>query len=120
MCVTNSTAGRSGPPYAKVVQDTQDVLASGRLPPPVPLLVDGTGPGVAVLDLFGMGVTRPAPIGIVVTNGYETTRKGPSEWHTPKSSLVIHLQSAAEARPPRLILGPRLPFFEAVKTEMQS
>jgi hypothetical protein len=109
-----------GTPYTAIVQDVQGVLASGRLPPPVTLLVDGTGPGVAVLDLFDVGMTRPPPIGIVVTNGSTTTQPRPNEWHTPKSSLVVHLQAAAEARPVRLVLGPRLPFLDAVKTEMQS
>jgi hypothetical protein len=109
-----------GTAYTTIVQDVQGVLASGRLPRPVTLLVDGTGVGIAILDLFDIGLTTPSPIGVVVTTGSTTTQPRPNEWHTPKSSLSLHLIAASEARPVRLVLGHRLPFIDAVKAEMQT
>jgi hypothetical protein len=100
-----------GTSYSRVVQDVVQVVKTQRFPRPLTLLVDGTGPGVAVLDLFEPYILQPRPIGVVVTNGYETTKKTAWEWHTPKSSLVVHLQAAGDARPPRLHLGPPLALF---------
>ena len=107
-------------PYPTIVADVVRVLASGRVPRPVTLLCDGTGPGVAIVDLFDATPVRPQPIAVVVTTGYQTTQLRAREIHTPKKDLVLHVGAAGDDRPARLILGPRLPFFDAVKKELES
>ena len=91
------------------------------LPEPLTLLVDATGPGLAVMDYFTKAAVEPPPIGVVVHWGFTTTQHSPTEWHVPKQALVTYLEVLAETRPtPRLLLGTRLPFAAEVRQEMQT
>jgi hypothetical protein len=106
--------------YTAIVDRVKAQLAQRRFPAPLTLLVDASGPGLGVLDYFAKAGVQPQPLGVVVHHGFTTTQPSPTEWHVPKAALVLHLEVLSEARPPRLILGPRLPFAAEVRAEMQS
>jgi hypothetical protein len=59
------------------------------------LVVDGTGVGDAVVELFKS--VRLDPIEVVLTGGKNTTRTG-RRWHTPRESLFSVLLVALEQR----------------------
>lgn len=62
---------------------------------------------------------RLRPKAVTVHGGGKVTHQG-DEWHVPKASLVFSLNAAAQARPTRLHLGERLPFYQEVVHEMRT
>jgi hypothetical protein len=77
-------------PYPAIVVHVMDMLARPRFHGKSELVIDATGVGRPVLDLFnGYGIT---PIGVLITGGTATTRDG-SIWHVPKINLVSRLQA---------------------------
>ena len=109
-----------GSSYISIVDRVKATLERRVFPEPLTLLVDATGPGLAVMEYFAKAQVRPQPLGVVVHWGFNTTQPSPTEWHVPKATLVTILEVLSEARPPRLLLGPRLPFAAEVRAEMQT
>ncbi len=75
----------------------------GRLPEGAELVIDRTGVGAAVADLFETEGLRP--IGIVITGGLEETRAGGRVWHIPKIQLVSRLQASLHAGELKFAVG---------------
>lgn len=101
--------------YPEVVERLCAMLARPEIPGPVTLLLDVTGVGRGVLDLFKQAKVRC--VAVTMHGGFSTTQHG-AEWHVPKKELVFRLTSLAQARPVRLALGERLPFAAEVRQEM--
>jgi hypothetical protein len=85
-----------------------------------PLVIDHTGVGRAVFDVFrraGMGIPL---IGITITGGHTAHRDPdrPWEWHVPKKDLVSALQVAVQND--RLKIAPQLELAKVLAGEMQN
>ncbi len=75
-----------GTPYPQIVQQVGDLLARPPLNEGCELVVDETGVGRAVADIFDSAGL--APTRVTITAGNETTRQGERRWHVPKSLLI--------------------------------
>src|SRR4051794_24593462 len=78
-----------GTPYTDAVEKVAELMNSPRLVGQVRLLVDGTGVGTPVVEMFRKAGLRPVPIWI--TGGETTSRKG-QIIRVPKRELVSVLQ----------------------------
>lgn len=90
----------------------------------VTLLIDRTGVGRAVYDLFAeqMERTRASIVPITITAGEKAVREvdGTGGWRVPKRDLVGTIEVLAQARPARLQFVEGLPFAETVKAELRN
>jgi hypothetical protein len=78
-------------------------------------VIDETGVGRPVCDLFEQDGLRPARV--TITAGLEEGRgSGPRSWHVPKITLVSRLQAALHAGD--LKLAPALVEAETLKREL--
>jgi hypothetical protein len=80
-----------GTKYTEVVETVKALLNKHPLGPQTPLVVDKTGVGAAVVDLFTQGGIRPRAV--TITGGNEVIRPGAYEIHIPKRELVSVLIS---------------------------
>jgi hypothetical protein len=79
-----------GTPYPVVVTHVLDMLSRPRFRGKTDLVIDATGVGRPVFDMFqGYGMS---PIGVIITAGNATTRDGVM-WHVPKINLVSRVQA---------------------------
>lgn len=108
---------RLGMPYPGQVDAIEATLCRAplnRLSPRV--LVDYTGVGRPVFDMFaGRHALRRAQ-GVVITGGRETTRHGPG-WSVPKGELVSKLQALLHAG--QLRIAASLPDAAELTRELQ-
>lgn len=84
-------------PYPAQVDAIETLLLRAplnRLNPRV--LVDYTGVGRPVFDMFAGRHALPRAQGVVITGGRDTTRHGPG-WSVPKEELVSKLQALLHA-----------------------
>jgi hypothetical protein len=103
--------------YPDIVTRVCAMLARQEFTGPVKLLLDVTGVGRGIYDMFVAAKVRPQAITI---HGGHAVSQVDHEWHVPKKALVFSLTSLAQARPVRLSLGDDLPFAREVRAEMQS
>jgi hypothetical protein len=78
-------------PYPKVVERTQWLMQHPTCRGNAELIVDATGVGKAVADIYrqyGIEFT-----GVVITAGNIQTNPEPGIWHVPKIELISHLQA---------------------------
>lgn len=101
-------------PYPEIVLRVAKLLASDPLRGSVSLVIDNTGVGRAVVDLFREAVSCPlAPV--TITGGFsEACDKG--EWHVPKTDLVSTIQAVGGTG--RLKYSPSLPFASILDEEL--
>jgi hypothetical protein len=108
---------RLGMPYPQQVDHLEAMLCRpplNRLGPRV--LVDYTGVGRPVFDMFaGRHALRRAQ-GVVITGGRDTTRHGPG-WSVPKGELVSKLQALLHAG--ELRIAASLPDAPVLLRELQ-
>ncbi len=104
-------------PYPVIVERVAGMLQRPEVGSDVTLLIDVTGVGRGVLDMFH--VAHVVPIAVSIHGGSAVTHQG-REWHVPKKDLVYSLTALSQARPVRLALGERVPFAREVRQEMQS
>jgi len=108
---------RLGMPYPQQVDAIENILCRAplnRLSPA--LLVDYTGVGRPVFDMFaGRPALRRAQ-GVVITGGRETNR-APAGWSVPKAELVSKLQALLHAGQLRIAAG--LPDAAVLARELQ-
>lgn len=108
---------RLGMPYPQQVDHLEAMLCRrplNRLAPRV--LVDYTGVGRPVFDMFaGRHALRSAQ-GVVITGGRDTTRHG-AGWSVPKGELVSKLQALLHAGELRIAAG--LPDAPVLLRELQ-
>jgi hypothetical protein len=101
-----------GVPYTQIVLKVRDVLSRHPFRGGT-LVVDKTGVGSAVADLFE--VTGISPIKITITSGDKTTVEG-REWHVPKNELVSCLSAALHTE--TLHIHPNQPLADILKQEL--
>ena len=105
-----------GTSYVEVINRVAAVFLE-PLPQPVTFLLDVTGVGRGIYDMFRAVQLRPKAV--TVHGGGKVTHQG-DEWHVPKASLVFSLNAAAQDRPTRLHLGEKLPFVVEITHEMRT
>jgi hypothetical protein len=76
-------------PYPRIVDKVTDIMRSAELEDDAALVVDQTGVGAPVVDLFRQAGLQP--IGVLIHGGDRVTREGGS-WRVPKRDLVGTLQ----------------------------
>jgi hypothetical protein len=82
-----------GTKYPAIVEDARSMLASPKLLDPV-LIVDETGCGAAVCDLFEQAEIRGIMRRVWITAGHAVKRdEASARWNVPKKALVSILQS---------------------------
>ena len=104
-----------GTPYPSIVADVVKLMHAPSMDDGM-LLIDGTGVGRAVRDMFReawsadrFGVTYP--IAVTVTGGH--ARNG---WHVPKSDLMAAIQVPLQQG--RLKVAPRLALGDVLEREL--
>lgn len=108
---------RLGMPYPAQVDAIEAMLTRpplNRLSPRV--LVDYTGVGRPVFDMFAGRYALRRAQGVVITGGRETTRHGPG-WSVPKGELVSKLQALFHAG--ELRIASSLPDAAVLMRELQ-
>jgi hypothetical protein len=101
-------------PYPEQVAHVRGLMLSPELPArDTELVVDMTGVGRPVFDLFEVEGLRP--VGVVITGGLEEVRDGARVHRVPKILLVSRLQAALHAG--KLKFSPELAEADALKQE---
>jgi hypothetical protein len=84
-----------GTPYPQIVRDVRGLVYHPLLDNP-DLVVDATGCGRPVVDLFKAADCKP--IGVMITGGNHATQDPEtSYWHIPKKELVSTVQVALQS-----------------------
>jgi hypothetical protein len=78
-----------GMSYPAVVADLKELLTSEPLLNDHRLVADGTGVGVAVVDLLRQADLKP--VAVTITSGSSASRER-GVWHVPKKDLIGNLQ----------------------------
>jgi hypothetical protein len=78
-----------GTPYPAIVDRVKQLMASSSLQNKTALVVDATGVGAPVVDMFRKAGL--APVAITITGGNTVSREA-SGYHVPKRDLVTTLQ----------------------------
>lgn len=99
-------------PYPEIVERVRALLV---LAPESQLVVDSTGVGRPVVDLFRHHDVYP--VAVTITAGAAQTHDAQTnEWHVPKRALVSTLQVLLQSG--RLKIAKRLPAAQALVTEL--
>jgi hypothetical protein len=103
-------------PYPAIVADVTAMLGKPTLNG-TPLVVDQTGVGAAVVDLFRLGaVDELKPV--LITSGNAVSRDEHGVYHVAKKVLVSTLQVLLQER--RLLIAPALAHAETLESELQN
>lgn len=102
-----------GTPYPEVVEQVGHLMRRPPLHTDGLLVIDRTGVGVAVMDMFTeawrtgrlAGVTRP--VGVTITGGDHGT-----DFNVPKSDLMGAVQATLQAGSLRIAPGPLVPVLQ--------
>jgi len=82
--------------YPAIVEDMNERMRRPPLADDVVLVIDGTGVGAAVVDMFRTHPRRPCPImPVLITAGAGVTYE-PPYWHVAKINLVAAVQRALQ------------------------
>jgi hypothetical protein len=106
-----------GTAYAAIVESVSALL--GRAPlngPKTKLLVDATGVGMPVVEMFRRAGMKP--VAVIMTAGATATCVDAYRWHVPKRELVSALQLPLQAG--RLKVSGRLAEAATLQREMLS
>lgn len=95
---------RLGTPYPAIVERVRSLLSSGPLKGNTALVVDKTGVGAPVVDMFRKAGLRP--VAVTITGGNVVTKEEDG-YHVPKRDLVSTLQVLFQAG--RLKVAAKLP-----------
>jgi len=102
-----------GVPYPKIVETTDALLSQHPLRNQTAFVIDRTGVGVAVTDMFVAAGLRP--IGITITGGDVVNGNERDGYRVPKRELVGSLQSALQSG--RLKIAASLPLADVLVKE---
>lgn len=98
-----------GAPYPAIVEKTARIMQSPELKDCASLVVDQTGVGAPVVDLFEQAGLKP--VGVLIHGGDKASHEGES-WRVPKRDLVgvlqVLLQTGRLKVASKLKLGPVL------------
>src|SRR5205814_3550215 len=104
-----------GTPYTAIVASVSRLLErpplNGRK---TTFLVDATGVGMPVVELFRRAGMKP--VAVIITSGATATCVDAYRWHVPKRELVSALQLPLQAG--RLKISGRLPEAATLQREM--
>ncbi|MRR32150.1 hypothetical protein EG834_17900, partial [bacterium] len=100
-------------PYPDVVTKVSEMLHNPALEGKAALVVDQTGVGAAVVDLFTQAKLKP--IGCLIHGGDKATHEGDS-WRVPKRDLVGTLQVLFQSS--RLKISSKLPLAGILQQEL--
>jgi hypothetical protein len=104
----------TGIPYTDMVGQVEAAITRDPLKRRTTLVVDATGVGRAVADLF-THIGRSAQ-SVTITGGHNANRSG-SEWTVPKQLLASTVQSLLQTG--RLQFSERVPHTDILKQEMK-
>lgn len=105
-----------GVDYPTIAEELRPMLA--QLHQPV-LVVDGTGVGIAVVDIFrkaSLPIRQLVPV--TITAGHQVTKGSRGGWNVPKRMLVSVAQSALQGD--RLAIVPKLKEAATLKRELSN
>lgn len=102
-------------PYPAIVREVGELLARPPLANNVELVIDYTGVGRPIGDLFTQA--KIAHIALTITGGSQVTEDG-TEIRVPKRDLAMAVQVLLQNR--RLIFAAGLPLLGVLKKELQS
>jgi len=108
-----------GTPYTAVVDHVLTLLRRPPLTIATPLVVDKTGVGIAVVDMFRAGSVRypgVRPRALTITGGDATTTTDPYDVRVPKRDLAGLLVALYESQ--RLKMAARLELAPLLITEL--
>jgi len=103
-----------GTSYPAIVERVKSLLESEQLKGKAALVVDKTGVGAPVVDMFKAAGLRPVPI--TITGGNTVTRDDDGGYHVPKRDLVSVLQVLFQAG--RLKVAAELPAARLLVEEL--
>lgn len=107
-----------GTPYPKVVERVAGLLGSGTISEKgAVLLVDKTGVGAGVVDMFRWAGCRPVPVTIHGGSSVQKDKDGRG-FRVPKRDLVGAVQVLLQASPGRLKIAEALREAQTLKTEL--
>ena len=128
LAILESTAGPSprhavthlhcwplGTRYTQVVDDVRKLCSAPPLSSPA-LVVDGTGVGAAVCDLFHQADLPGRVLPVVITAGNRASADESGRLLVPKKELVSVLQVLLQSR--RLVIARGLPLAETLGREL--
>jgi hypothetical protein len=101
--------------YVEQVADVRRLLARPPLAPRCDLIIDATGVGRAVADLFNTAGMRP--VQVTITAGNEQTPAGTDRWHVAKGILISTLD--ARLHTGALRFAAELQEAEAMRDELK-
>jgi hypothetical protein len=92
-------------PYTRIASDLRELLTRPPLAGP-DLVVDKTGVGAAVVDLFAAAGLASPVCPVLITSGHETRLAPDGAWHVAKKELVSVLQALLQSRRLRVAALP--------------
>lgn len=106
-----------GTPYPEIVDAVGRILGHPAMGSEVTLVVDGTGVGRAVVDLFRLAAARYAMVPAMITAG-DTARNDAGWWYVPKRELVGVVQVLLQSQ--RVRFAQALPETALLTAELQN
>lgn len=100
-------------PYPQIVSKTTEIMHSPALAKEAALVVDQTGVGAPVVDLFRQAGLDP--VGVLIHGGDKASHEGDT-WRVPKRDLVGSLQVLFQGG--RLKISKKLPLASALQSEL--
>lgn len=104
-----------GTSYPRIVESVGDLLDREPLADDCTLIIDHTGVGRPIYDMF-VDVKRQ-PIGITITSGTTWHRETPRQWHVAKILLVGIVQKFLQSG--RLRIGAKLLHASTLQKELR-
>lgn len=104
-----------GTKYTAIVADVCELVQRPPLQRPL-LVVDGTGVGAAVVDLFRAAALDAALFSVLITAGHQSSVAADGRIHAPKKELVSVLQVLLQSR--RLEIAPQLEYARTLAAEL--
>jgi hypothetical protein len=108
-----------GTPYTTIVSHVVEQLRRPELGPKPRLVIDGSGVGVAVVEMFRTALKRFPEIevhSITITSGRGWSQVGRGMWNVAKVELTGAIREALESR--RLKVPPQLGHSDLLKREL--
>jgi hypothetical protein len=104
-----------GTPYLQIVDDVCTLLERTPLRGDCRLVLDLTGVGRPIGELFHEAGSRP--VGLTITGGVSWHRVRATDWHVAKSLLVSLVQKFLASE--RLVIAKSLPHASTLKKELR-
>jgi len=102
-----------GVPYPQIVSKVTEIMRSPALAGQAALVVDQTGVGAPVVDLFRQAGLDP--VGVLIHGGDKASHEGDT-WRVPKRDLVGSLQVLFQGG--RLKISKKLPLASVLQNEL--